>query len=299
MTRKTGHRRPHEHDPIEGEASANAALTEIGALPEDDARAAELREHVVMVYAPFVRRVALRYRGHGEPYEDVRQTAMVGLLKAVHGFDPDRGSPFVSYLLPTVLGEIKRHFRDHTWSIRVPRQHQENRARLRVAIGAFEQEHAREPTTSEIGGLLGMDEAEAAELLQADQAYRALSLDVPDSWNGDGSEGTSPEDRLGCEDQGLELVEERESLRPALARLPERERRLLTLRFFGDKSQSEIAAELGYSQMHVSRLLAAVLQQLREDVGACDPKNTGARDAKSTGACDAKDTGAREPKKDE
>ncbi|WP_053616007.1 SigB/SigF/SigG family RNA polymerase sigma factor [Nocardiopsis sp. NRRL B-16309] len=271
-TRKAGHRRPHSHDPIEGEAAANAALAEIGALPEDDARAAELREYVVMVYAPFVRRVALKYRGHGEPYEDVRQTAMVGLLKAVHGFDPDRGSPFVSYLLPTVLGEIKRHFRDHTWAMRVPRQHQENRARLRTAIGAFEQEHAREPTTREIGELLGMCEGEAAELLQADQAYRALSLDVPHSWSGDGSEGTSPEDRLGCEDRGLALVEERESLRPALARLPERERRLLTLRFFGDKSQSEIAAELGYSQMHVSRLLAAVLQQLREDVGACGPK---------------------------
>ncbi|WP_233571421.1 SigB/SigF/SigG family RNA polymerase sigma factor [Nocardiopsis sp. Huas11] len=257
---------------MEGAESAEAALREIGRLPEDDPRVEQLREQVVLVYAPFVRRVALRYRGHGEPYEDVRQTAMVGLLKAVHGFDPDRGSPFVSYLLPTVLGEIKRHFRDHTWAMRVPRQHQENRARLRTAIGVFEQEHAREPTTREIAGLLDMRESEAVELLQADQAYRALSLDVPDSWNGEGSESTSPEDRLGTEDEGLELVEERESLRPALARLSEREKRLVTLRFFGDKSQSEIAAELGYSQMHVSRLLAAVLQRLREDVGACDSK---------------------------
>ncbi|WP_304453619.1 SigB/SigF/SigG family RNA polymerase sigma factor [Nocardiopsis sp. YSL2] len=271
-TERSGHRRTREHDPIEGEASADAALREIGALPKDDARAARLREHVVLVYAPFVRRVALRYRGHGEPYEDVRQTAMVGLLKAVHGFDPDRGSPFVSYLLPTVLGEIKRHFRDHTWAMRVPRQHQENRARLRVAIGAFEQEHAREPTTREIGELLGLHEREAVELLKADQTYRALSLDVPDSWDGDGSQSTSPEDRLGCEEEELELVEERESLRPVLARLPEREQRLLVLRFFGDKSQSEIAAELGCSQMHVSRLLAALLQRLREDVGASEPE---------------------------
>jgi RNA polymerase sigma-B factor len=272
LARKSGHRRGRDHDSLEGEASADAALAEIGRLPKDDPRAAELREHVVMVYEPFARRVALKYRRHGEPYDDVRQTAMVGLLKAVHGFDPDRGSPFISYLLPTVLGEIKRHFRDHTWAMRVPRQHQENRARLRVAISNFEQDHAREPTTREIGELLGLSESEAGELLQADQAYRALSLDAPDSGGDDGGEGARPEDRLGSEDPGLALVEERESLRPALARLPERERRLLNLRFFGDKSQSEIAQELGYSQMHVSRLLASVLQRLREEVGAGDPK---------------------------
>ncbi|WP_231972706.1 sigma-70 family RNA polymerase sigma factor, partial [Nocardiopsis alborubida] len=183
--------------------------------------------------------------------------------KAVRGYDPARGKPFISYLLPTVTGEIKRHFRDHTWAVRVPRRHQENRVKLRRVTGEFQQEHARTPTIAELAHEMGLPEAEVSELAQVSESYRSLSLDAPDSSDADGQEGTRLEDHLGSEDEGLERVVQRESLKPALARLPAREREILRLRFFGDHTQSEIADRLGYSQMHVSRLLSGVLEQLR------------------------------------
>lgn len=253
------------------EVSAEELLSELRGLSEGDPRANRLRERVVVLYQPLINKIARRYGGRGEPLEDLKQTAMVGLVKAVRGYDPDRGKPFISYLLPTVTGEIKRHFRDHTWAVRVPRRHQENRVKLRRIIGEFQQEHARTPTIAELAQEMGLSEAEVSELTQVSESYRSLSLDAPDSSDSDGQEGARLEDHLGSEDQALERVVERESLKPALARLPERERKILLLRFFGDHTQSEIADRLGYSQMHVSRLLAGVLEQLRKEVGTDSP----------------------------
>jgi RNA polymerase sigma-B factor len=242
-------------------------LSQLRDLADDDPRAEVLRERVVVLYQPLINKIARRYGGRGEPLEDLKQTAMVGLVKAVRGYDPGRGKPFISYLLPTVTGEIKRHFRDHTWAVRVPRRHQENRVKLRRVTSEFQQEHARTPTMAELAREMGMPEAEVSELTQVSESYRSLSLDAPDASDGQGQEGARLEDHLGSEDAALERVVERESLKPALARLPEREREILRLRFFGDHTQSEIADRLGYSQMHVSRLLAGVLEQLRREVG--------------------------------
>ncbi len=264
---------PRPRRPVPGEnatntsnASAEELLSELGRLGEGDPGADRLREQVVVLYQPLINKIARRYGGRGEPLEDLKQTAMVGLVKAVRGYDPDRGKPFISYLLPTVTGEIKRHFRDHTWAVRVPRRHQENRVKLRRVTGEFQQAHARTPTIAELAQEMGLSESEISELTQVSESYRSLSLDAPDSSDADGQEGARLEDHLGSEDEALERVVQRESLKPALARLPERERRILMLRFFGDHTQSEIADRLGYSQMHVSRLLAGVLEQLRQEV---------------------------------
>ncbi|NYH54763.1 MULTISPECIES: SigB/SigF/SigG family RNA polymerase sigma factor [Nocardiopsis] len=246
--------------------SAEELLVALKALSSQDPRAVALCERVMDLYRPLVQRIARRYDGRGEPYEDLKQTAMLGLVKAIHGYDPERGKPFISYLLPTVTGEIKRHFRDHTWAVRVPRRHQENRSQLRRVTGEFQQAHARTPTTSELALAMGISEAEVRELTQVSAAYRSLSLDAPDASGSDRGTAVPLEDHLGSEDEALERVVERESIKPALARLPERERTILMLRFFGDHTQSEIAEALGYSQMHVSRLLAGVLDQLRREV---------------------------------
>ncbi|ASU58895.1 SigB/SigF/SigG family RNA polymerase sigma factor [Nocardiopsis dassonvillei] len=258
-----GPRRPvWDEDP-----TAEDMLAELHGLDRDDPRADDLRERVVVLYQPLVNKLARRYNGRGEPLDDLQQTAMLGLVKAIHGFNPDRGKPFISYLMPTVTGEIKRHFRDHTWAVRVSRRHQENRIKLRQALNDFQQAHARTPTVHELSEEMGLPEAEVGELIQVSESYRSLSLDAPDTSDSEGQEGTRLEDHLGSEDEGLELVVQRESLKPALARLPEREREILMLRFFGDHTQSEIADCLGYSQMHVSRLLNGVLGQLREEMG--------------------------------
>ncbi|WP_017569994.1 SigB/SigF/SigG family RNA polymerase sigma factor [Nocardiopsis halotolerans] len=259
---------PKPRTPVPGEdVPAEELLVELHRMDEDDPRMARVREQVVARYQPLINKIARRYNNRGEPLEDLKQTAMVGLVKAVRGYDPDHGKPFISYLLPTVTGEIKRHFRDHTWAVRVPRRHQENRVKLRRVLSEFQQTHARTPTNAEIAQEMGLDEDEVVELVQVSESYRSLSLDAPDSSDADGQEGARLEDHLGSEDRDLERIVERESLKPALARLPERERELLMMRFFGDHTQSEIADRMGYSQMHVSRLLKHTLEQLRRDVG--------------------------------
>lgn len=243
--------------------SAESLLRTLRGLSDDDPRREELHEQIVQMYQPLVNQIARRYSNRGEPIEDLRQTAMVGLMKAIQGFDADRGKRFISYLLPMVTGEVKRHFRDHTWAIRVPRRHQENRAELNRVTMEFGQRHGRSPTIKELAEELGMSEDETVELIEASAAYSALSLDAP---YGDGEETTTLEDVLGDVDGALEGVVDHESLKPALAALPERERHILLLRFFGDKTQADIAQQVGYSQMHISRLLSNTLARLREEI---------------------------------
>jgi RNA polymerase sigma-B factor len=168
---------------------------------------------------------------------------------------------FSTYATPTVIGEIKRHFRDKGWAVRVPRRLQELRLSLTAATAELSQRNGRSPTVAELAVQLGISEEEVLEGLESANAYSTLSLDVPES--GD-DESPAVADSLGSEDEALEGVEYRESLKPLLERLPPREKKILLLRFFGNMTQSQIAAELGISQMHVSRLLARTLAQLRE-----------------------------------
>ncbi|MEU0487607.1 SigB/SigF/SigG family RNA polymerase sigma factor [Nocardiopsis sp. NPDC006139] len=262
-------RRPVDSHGFE-EGSAEDILARLHALAPDAPQARELWERLLEEFVPLVSRIARDYRGRGEPLEDVTQAAMVGLVKAVRGFDPGRGTPFLAYLRPTVTGEIKRHFRDHTWAVRVARCHQENRIRLRRVSEDFEQEHGRRPTTAELAGLLGLSDEEVRRLLQASEAYQCLSLDRTEPDDEGEEAGTRLEDRLGDEETGYELVLERESLKPVLAGLDDRGRALLRLRFFDDLTQAQIAEHLGCSQMHVSRLLREVLDLVRDRLGESD-----------------------------
>ncbi|MDA2803871.1 SigB/SigF/SigG family RNA polymerase sigma factor [Nocardiopsis suaedae] len=248
--------------------TAEELLRARAALPPRSAAAEELGETVVRMYAPVARREARRYRGRGESMDDLEQVAMLGLTRAVAYYDPDYGKPFLSYLLPTVTGELKRHFRDNTWDVRVPRKHQEKRGELNRFTGEFAQEHGRGPTTSEIATALDLDEHTTDDLLSASRAYSALSLDAP---CGTGEEDApSLGDTIGEGDGAAEGIEDHEAVREALARLPERERRIVQMRFYGNRTQTQIADAVGLSQMHVSRLLSTTLKELRADLAVAD-----------------------------
>ena len=230
--------------------------------PEGDPRHQRARDALVETHLPLVEHLARRFRNRGEPYDDLVQVATIGLIKSVDRFDLERGVEFSTYATPTIVGEIKRHFRDKGWAVRVPRRLQELRLALASATSELSQKNGKSPTVAELAAHLKLSEEEILEGLESANAYSTLSLDAGDSSNGD--EPMPVSETLGVEDEGLEGVEYRESLKPMLERLPPREKRILMLRFFKNMTQSEIAAEIGISQMHVSRLLARTLAQLRE-----------------------------------
>jgi RNA polymerase sigma-B factor len=221
---------------------------------------AAAREALVTLHLPLVQHLARRFRNRGEPYDDLVQVGTIGLIKAVDRFDNDRGVEFSTYATPTIVGEIKRHFRDKGWAVRVPRRLQELRLQLTTATSELSQQLGRAPTVAELALRLAISEEEVLEGLESANAYATVPLD-----KGSDDEGSSAGylDTLGEDDEALEGVEYRESLKPLLAQLAPRERHILMLRFFHEKTQSEIAAEVGISQMHVSRLLAKTLAQLR------------------------------------
>ncbi|MEU3409386.1 RNA polymerase sigma factor SigF [Streptomyces sp. NPDC006670] len=241
-------------------SGARALFFELRELPDGSAERAELRNRLVRMHLPLVEHLARRFRNRGEPLDDLTQVATIGLIKSVDRFDPDRGVEFSTYATPTVVGEIKRHFRDKGWAVRVPRRLQELRLSLTTATAELSQQHGRSPTVHELAERLGISEEEVLEGLESANAYSTLSLDVPDT----DDESPAVADTLGSEDEALEGVEYRESLKPLLEGLPPREKRILLLRFFGNMTQSQIAQEVGISQMHVSRLLARTLAQLRD-----------------------------------
>ncbi|MCX4958187.1 RNA polymerase sigma factor SigF [Streptomyces virginiae] len=241
-------------------SGARALFIELRALPDGSVEKAELRNRLVRMHLPLVEHLARRFRNRGEPLDDLTQVATIGLIKSVDRFDPDRGVEFSTYATPTVVGEIKRHFRDKGWAVRVPRRLQELRLSLTTATAELSQQHGRSPTVHELAERLGISEEEVLEGLESANAYSTLSLDVPDT----DDESPAVADTLGAEDEALEGVEYRESLKPLLEGLPPREKRILLLRFFGNMTQSQIAQEVGISQMHVSRLLARTLAQLRD-----------------------------------
>ncbi len=247
------------HDPND-RSGARALFIELRGLPDGSAEKAELRNRLVRMHLPLVEHLARRFRNRGEPLDDLTQVATIGLIKSVDRFDPERGVEFSTYATPTVVGEIKRHFRDKGWAVRVPRRLQELRLSLTTATAELSQQHGRSPTVHELAERLGISEEEVLEGLESANAYSTLSLDVPDT----DDDSPAVADTLGAEDEALEGVEYRESLKPLLEGLPPREKRILLLRFFGNMTQSQIATEVGISQMHVSRLLARTLAQLRE-----------------------------------
>jgi RNA polymerase sigma-B factor len=239
---------------------ARELFIQLSELPEHDPSRARLRDELVELHLPLVEYLARRFRNRGEMLDDLIQVATIGLIKSVDRFDLDRGVEFSTYATPTIVGEIKRHFRDKGWAIRVPRRLQELKLALTKATSELSQANGRAPTVHELAKHLGLSEEEVLEGLESANAYSAVSLDAPD-----GGDDDSPAvaDSLGMVDEALEGVEYRESLKPLLEKLPAREKKILMLRFFGGMTQSQIAAELGISQMHVSRLLARTLAQLR------------------------------------
>jgi RNA polymerase sigma-B factor len=233
---------------------------------DDERRRA--RDEMVTLHLPLVQFLARRFRDRGEPLDDLVQVGTIGLIKAVDRFDPQRGVEFSTYATPTIVGEIKRHFRDKGWAVRVPRRLQELRISIGQATAELSQRTGRAPTVAELAAHLEVSEDEILEGLEGAQAYSTSSLDAP-MGDADG-EGPLLADRLGDDDPALETIEYRESLRPLLASLPSRERRILALRFFHGMTQSQIAEEVGISQMHVSRLLAKSLATLRDGLADRD-----------------------------
>jgi RNA polymerase sigma-B factor len=224
-----------------------------------------VRDELIEQYLPLAQSLARRYQHAGQPIEDLVQVACIGLINAVDRFDGSRGVSFQSYAVPTILGELKRYHRDRGWSIRVPRRLQEHALMVKNAVPILCQELHRSPTVKEIGDHTGLAEEEVLEALDAQEAYTSVSLDATLDWDG---ESSSLADRLAAEDVDLELTEDWAEFIPHLKRLPARERRIILLRFFGDRTQSEIADELGISQMHVSRLLSRAIDSLRDAVAA-------------------------------
>jgi RNA polymerase sigma-B factor len=239
---------------------ARGLFAELAGCEPDTPERGRIRDQLVEMHLPLVEYLARRFRNRGEPLDDLVQVATIGLIKSVDRFDLERGVEFSTYATPTIVGEIKRHFRDKGWAIRVPRRLQELKLSLTKATSELSQRLGRSPTVAELAGHLEMSEEEVLEGLESANAYSAVSLDAPD---GGDEDSPAVADTLGVEDESLEGVEYRESLKPLLDQLPPREKRILLLRFFGNMTQSQIAADLGISQMHVSRLLARTLTQLR------------------------------------
>ncbi|WP_330186211.1 RNA polymerase sigma factor SigF [Dactylosporangium sp. AC04546] len=247
----------------ETESAAQALLTLLGDLPPDSPDRARVRGRLIELYLPLAEYLARRFRNRGEPQDDLNQVANLGLIKAVDGYDPARGAPFASYAIPMIVGELKRHFRDKGWDVRVPRRLQELRLELGRVTGPLAQALGRSPTVADLAARLGVSEEEVIEGLESGHAYRALSINVPANGEDHGAELA---DLLGGVDRDLEAVDDRESLRPLIARLPAREQHILAMRFFGNMTQIQIATNLGISQMHVSRLLAHALARLRTEL---------------------------------
>jgi RNA polymerase sigma-B factor len=218
------------------------------------------REEVAELMLPLARGLARRYAGRGEPLDDLEQVASLGLLKAIDRFDCERQVRFTTFAVPTIAGELKRHFRDKGWTVRVPRDVQELSARLARSRDRLTRELGRAPSVEELAAAAGTDVERTLEALDAAGAYRALSLDEP------AGEGAGVIESLGGEDPGYERCEQRLLLRGGLAALEAREREILRLRFFEGLTQREIAARVGVSQMHVSRLIRRSLAVLHDEI---------------------------------
>ncbi|GAA2346952.1 SigB/SigF/SigG family RNA polymerase sigma factor [Saccharopolyspora halophila] len=242
---------------------------ELAKLDEQNPRRTELRDHLVTEHLPVAEHIARRFSHRGEAQEDLSQVAILGLINAVDRFDPERGVDFLSYAVPTIMGEVRRHFRDTGWAVRMPRRLQELHLSVSGAIARLSQEYGRAPTPSELATDLGISTDDVYRGLEAGNAYRSTSLDELLTDTDEIPLG----DAIGSDDAELAEVENREMVRPLLDELPERERRIVIMRFFRGMTQTQIADQVGISQMHVSRLLTKTLTWLRSrlDEGAAQP----------------------------
>lgn len=230
------------------------------------------RDALVERYLPLARKLARRYTGAREPFEDLLQVASLGLVKAVDRFDPSRGTAFSSFAVPTIVGELKRYFRDLGWSVHVPRGAQEQALRIEAAQEALSARTGRPPSVQELAQYLELSIEEVLESLETAAAHHSFSLDVPRD-DGEGESSTLA-DTFGEEDERYEIVEASATIASAARRLSPRERRILGPRFLKDLTQTQIAAEIGVSQMQVSRILRRALARLRE---LTDPREDPAR----------------------
>jgi RNA polymerase sigma-B factor len=236
-------------------------------LAPDDPERQRLRGQLISGYLPVAEHIARRFAGRGEPLDDLVQVATVGLINAVDRFEPDRGSDFFSFAVPTITGEVRRYFRDHGWSTRVPRRLKDLHIVIRGTLAELSQQLGRAPRPSEIADRLGIPVSEVIEGLQAGEAYRSSSLD---EMLGSGDGKATLGEFIGGLDGELALIDDREALRPLLAELAPRERTILALRFFRQLTQTQIAEQVGISQMHVSRVLRQTLTSLQERIAKPD-----------------------------
>ncbi|MEU2789275.1 RNA polymerase sigma factor SigF [Streptomyces sp. NPDC007100] len=250
-----------EVGPLDARALSKTLFERLESLEEGTHEFAYVRNTLVELNLALVKFAASRFRSRSEPMEDIVQVGTIGLIKAIDRFELSRGVEFPTFAMPTIVGEIKRFFRDTSWSVRVPRRLQELRLDLAKAGDELAQKLDRSPTVSELAERLGITNEEVVEGMAASNAYTASSLDAqPEE---DDNEGALA-DRIGYEDHGLEGIEYVESLKPLIAELPPRDRKILSLRFVANMTQSEIGEELNISQMHVSRLLSRTLVKLRK-----------------------------------
>jgi RNA polymerase sigma-B factor len=261
MAAESEETRPMEHQaPGADEGLANERDLWKRLREHDDPTA---REELVRRYMPFAKNLALRYRGASESFDDLLQVANLGLVNAIDRFEPARGTPFAAFASPTILGELKRHFRDRVWTVRVPRGLHDRMAEVEKATTALTVELQRSPSVGEIAAKLEMDPTDVLEVLEANHNRRPLSLDRPVG----GEEDESPASEwVGDEDENYELIDDKLALEGVLPHLDERERLILRLRFVEDMTQSQIAEQIGHSQMHVSRILRRTLERIREEV---------------------------------
>jgi RNA polymerase sigma-B factor len=237
------------------------------------------REQLIEQYMSLVRSLARRYSYRGEQLEDLVQIGAIGLIKAIDRFDLDRGVELTTYATPNIIGEIKRHFRDKGWSVRVPRGLQELNVQLSRLMEQLMVQLGRSPTIQELAKASGASEEDVLEALESGRAYSSLSLSA--GGGGDGDEDLDPLESIGSEEHQYEVSEDRAVLAPGFKALDERERRILQLRFFDGLTQSQIAQQVGISQMHVSRLIRRSLEKIREAIAEGDEAGAGARNARS------------------
>ena len=242
----------------------------LATLDPDSTHARREREAIIARCLPLADHIARRFRNRGEPLEDLVQVARVGLMNAVNRYNVDNGAEFIAFAVPTIMGEVRRHFRDHGWSVKVPRRLKDLNSQLKRCREELSHQLGRAPTASEIATALGIDREEVVQGQIASSAYTTLSSDTP-MGGGEADDGRSVASTFGDLDANLDKVLDVVTVRPLLAALPEREQTVLRLRFFENMTQTQIAARLGISQMHVSRLLARSLDRLRQRVRTPEP----------------------------
>ncbi|ONM48791.1 SigB/SigF/SigG family RNA polymerase sigma factor [Nocardia donostiensis] len=256
-------RPPRRHHGKDSYDDIEPLFEKLAAVPETDPRRAALREEVIDRCLPLAEHIARKFAGRGEAFDDLLQVARLGLMHAVDRFDVERGSSFLSFAVPTIMGEVRRHFRDNTWSVRVPRRVKEIQLSLGPTIETLSQRLGRVPKASELAAELEIDLVEVTQGLIAGNAYQTSSIDTvaPD----DSDNAPLPlMESLGADEPSYGWVEDYLAVKPLIAELPERERQVLVMRFFESKTQTQIAERLGVSQMHVSRILSRTLGWLRE-----------------------------------